>query len=178
MEKRARRPRRRHYLIDRKFQLPVALAMAGIGLVMIVYHLAVVHYVVSGARAGAALETRPLATMLPLIAVLVIAFAYLGIHVTHRIVGPAYRLIQTMKALAAGKLDTRAHLRKGDALKDVAAALNELGEALEARCEGHRQLRVDLRRAIERGAGADEILALLDRADEEAELFSADHSEG
>src|SRR5690606_27260636 len=98
MANQSTRPRRRQYLIDRKFQLPVALALAGIGLAMLIYHLAVVHFIVTGAREGAVMETRPITTMLPLVALLVLSFGWLGIHVTHRIVGPAYRLIQTMKA--------------------------------------------------------------------------------
>ena len=173
------RPRRRQYLIDRKFQLPVALALASIGLVMLIYHLAVVHFIVTGAREGAVMETRPLTTMLPLVALLVLSFGWLGIHVTHRIVGPAYRLTQTMKALAGGELSVRAHLRKGDALKEVAGALNELGDAIESRAQDERDLRARLRAAIESGADGEELLALLDHADLAAELgSSADQSDG
>lgn len=165
------RPRRRRYLIDRKFQLPVALALAGTGLVMLAYHLVVVHFIVAGAREGLILETRPLVTMLPLVAILMVAFAWLGIHVTHRIVGPAYRLTQTMRAMSGGELATRAHLRKGDALKEVAAALNALGDALEARRASETELRADLRRAIDSGAAPEALLAILEAADQEAALF-------
>jgi len=156
MGKSAGKPRRRQYLIDRRFQLPVALALAGIGLVMLTYHLVVVHFVVEGARAGAIVQTQPLWTMIPLLALLVVAAAYLGVHVTHRIVGPAYRLIQSMHAYSAGDYSVRSHLRAGDALKDVATALNEVGEALEKR-DG------ELRAAIRDGASSDQLLAMLDR---------------
>ena len=154
------RPRRRKYLIDRRFQLPVALTLGGLGMVMLTYHLVVVHFVVEGARAGAIVTTQPLYTMIPLVVVLVLAAAWLGIHVTHRIVGPAYRLIQSMHAYTDGDYAVRSHLRKGDSLKDVATALNELGEALETR---DRQLRA----AIRRGAGRDELLTMLGADEEE-----------
>lgn len=161
------RPRRRRYLIDRRFQLPVALTLAGLGMVMLTYHLVVVHFVVEGARAGAIVKTQPLYTMIPLVIVMVIAAAWLGIHVTHRIVGPAYRLIQTMHSYTDGDFAVRSYLRKGDSLKDVANALNELGEALESRARDERLLRRSLRAAIQQGAPAAELLALLGEDEEE-----------
>lgn len=161
------RPRRRRYLIDRRFQLPVALTLAGLGTVMLVYHLIVVHFVVEGARAGAIVSTQPLYTMIPLVLILVIAAAWLGIHVTHRIVGPAYRLIQTTHAYTDGDYTVRSHLRKGDALKDVATALNELGDALESRSRDHALLRRSLRAAVEADAPKAELLALLGQDEEE-----------
>jgi signal transduction histidine kinase len=169
MAKEHTRPRRRRYLIDRRFQLPVALTLAGLGLVMLVYHLVVVHFVVEGARAGMIVTTQPLYTMIPLVVVLVVAAAWLGVHVTHRIVGPAYRLVQTMHAYVDGDYAVRSHLRKGDSLKEVAAALNELGEALVARNHGETEVRAKLRAAIREGAPAEELLALLGDATNEEE---------
>ena len=161
------RPRRRRYLIDRGFQLPVALTLAGLGMVMLTYHLVVVHFVVEGARAGAIVTTQPLYTMIPLVLVFVVAAGWLGIHVTHRIVGPAYRLIQTMHSYTGGDYTVRSRLRAGDSLKDVAAALNELGEVLESRERERLDERRALSEAIRRGATAPELLSLLGDTEEE-----------
>lgn len=163
-EPRTYKYKRRKKLIDKSFQIPVALTLAGTGLVMLLFHTIVVEYLISASRRGAVLEPRPLLHIVPMTVVLVFAYYWLGIVVSHRIVGPAYRLIQTMKELIAGDFTIRAHLRSGDGLKDVATELNGLAESLEARKSAHLEAMADLRDAVAGGEDKTVLLELIDEA--------------
>lgn len=54
----------------------------------------------------------------------------LSIFITHKIVGPIYRLKKALKEITEGNLDTRVTLRKGDDLQDLAEHVNLLSEEL------------------------------------------------
>ncbi len=157
--------KRRKKLIDKRFQIPIALTLAATGLVMLIFHFVIVDYLIASSRRGAVLEPRPLIHIVPMMAVLVFAYYWLGIVVSHRIVGPAYRLIQTMKELGAGDFSIRAHLRNGDGLKDVATELNSLADFLEARKTGHLDALGQLRTAVRAGATESELLVLVQEAE-------------
>src|SRR5262245_57963100 len=53
------------------------------------------------------------------IGVLALALAFTGIVVTHRLVGPAYRLRQLLRQVSEGRLRPAGKLRKHDELQDV-----------------------------------------------------------
>ncbi len=161
----ATKHKRRKKLIDKKFQIPIALTLAATGLVMLVFHFVIVDYLITASRHGAVLEPRPFLHIVPMMAVLVFAYYWLGIVVSHRIVGPAYRLIQTMKGLNSGDFSIRAHLRQGDGLKDVASELNELADSLEARKSGHLDALSQLRDAVRSGANEQELLEWVSEAE-------------
>jgi len=57
----------------------------------------------------------------------------LGIRQSHRIVGPMKRMQQTLLAIGAGNFSQRIVLREGDALEDLAKAINEMAEQLQRR---------------------------------------------
>ncbi len=161
----AAKHKRRKKLIDKKFQIPIALTLAATGLVMLVFHFVIVDYLITASRRGAVLEPRPFLHIVPMMTVLVLAYYWLGIVVSHRIVGPAYRLIQTMKELNSGDFSIRAHLRQGDGLKDVANELNGLADSLEARKTGHLDALSQLRTAVRAGSNKQELLELVSEAE-------------
>ena len=58
---------------------------------------------------------------------------YLGIQQSHRIVGPMNRIKQTLEAIGKGEFSQRITLRQGDALEDLAKAINRMAESLSQR---------------------------------------------
>ncbi len=58
---------------------------------------------------------------------------YLGIRQSHRIVGPMNRLKATLAAIGEGDFSKRITLREGDALEDLAKAINAMAERLQSR---------------------------------------------
>ena len=64
------------------------------------------------------------------IAVLTIALGLTGILVTHRVVGPAYKLKLLMQHVADGHLQLKGRLRKGDELQDVLLVFEKMIEKM------------------------------------------------
>jgi nitrogen fixation/metabolism regulation signal transduction histidine kinase len=58
---------------------------------------------------------------------------WLGLHASHKLAGPVYKLKKTMADVAAGNDSARIHLRDGDQLGELAEAFNEMMDALEDR---------------------------------------------
>ena len=58
---------------------------------------------------------------------------YLALRSSHRIAGPAHRIIQTIRHMRRGDLSVRAMLRPGDLLFEVAEELNGALDDLEQR---------------------------------------------
>lgn len=63
---------------------------------------------------------------------LALALAATGIVVTHKLVGPAYRLKQLLREVRDGRLVVRGRLRKGDELQDLFEAFSEMILSLRA----------------------------------------------
>lgn len=162
MSPKKQRYKRRKKLIDKRFQIPVAVTLMLSGLVMMVFHLVIVHYLAAASRAGHVINTPGYFYVVPMVVVLGLAYYWIGIVLSHRIVGPAYRLVQTMRDLETGDFDSRARLRKNDGLKDVANELNELAEALGERKSSHAALIGELRAALD-GGDAEAIDAIVTR---------------
>ena len=57
----------------------------------------------------------------------------LGIRQSHRIVGPMNRIKQTLAAIGQGDFSKRITLRQGDALEELAQAINQMAEHLQQR---------------------------------------------
>ena len=70
------------------------------------------------------------------LAVLVPLMFAIGLLITHRIAGPAYRMQTYCKAIAAGEELGPCRIRKDDELWDLCDALNEAVDALRARQQG------------------------------------------
>src|SRR5688572_19748485 len=85
-------------------------------------------------RYARAEDRRVLLAILGGIAVLALALAVTGIVVTHRLVGPAYRLKQALRTVSRGRLQVDGALRKHDELQDVFEAFRQMVDNLrEAR---------------------------------------------
>ncbi len=78
-------------------------------------------------------DQRVLYSILGGIALLALALGLTGIVVTHKVVGPAYKLKRLLREVADGHIKVEGGLRKGDELQDVFAAFREMVESLRAR---------------------------------------------
>ncbi len=65
--------------------------------------------------------------------VLAPAVIWIGIRLTHKVVGPLARINAALQQMARGDFNVRLKLRKGDSLIEVADAINALAEALRSR---------------------------------------------
>jgi hypothetical protein len=83
----------------------------------------------------------------PSVLVVGILVAVQSVFVTHRIVGPAYHIQRIMEGFTGGKYDMRAHLRRGDRLKELETAVNTLGDALHQRETARHERVAHLREA-------------------------------
>ncbi|MBX3270929.1 MAG: HAMP domain-containing protein [Sandaracinaceae bacterium] len=94
-----------------------------------------------------------------LVVVLSLALGVTGIVITHRIVGPAYKLKLLLGDVARGRLNVRGGLRKGDELQDVGEAFQQMVKALRDRQEEEiAELEAILERAGDEGVD-DEVVA-------------------
>ena len=119
---------RRHYLVDRGFQLKYALLMAAAGLVVAAVFGLWLHQ--AHAQATALLapdpETRALverSDRLLLVAfgaialLLAAALGLLGVVITHRVAGPVFVMGHYLEVLAKGRFPRMRTLRRSDELK-------------------------------------------------------------
>jgi methyl-accepting chemotaxis protein len=100
-------------------------------------------------------DRKVLLAILGGIGVLALALGITGIIVTHRLVGPAYRLKQLLGHVSAGRIQTAGKLRKHDELQDVFEAFQQMIGSLRAARE--RDIEI-VERALEaaRASGASE----------------------
>jgi methyl-accepting chemotaxis protein len=94
------------------------------------------------------------------IVVLALAMGLTGIVVTHRIVGPAYKLRRLINHVGDGHLEVAGRLRKGDELKEVFDAFERMIVELRRRQESEISMLNEVIEAFEREgtrakAGAD-----------------------
>jgi methyl-accepting chemotaxis protein len=77
-----------------------------------------------------AADRKVLLAVLGGIAVLAFALGVTGIMITHRLVGPAYRLKQLLREVSDGRIHVSGKLRKHDELQDVFEAFQRMVENL------------------------------------------------
>jgi len=87
------------------------------------------------AEADAEVRNTIIGGIVTLIVVLSVLLGLMGIYVTHRIVGPAYKLKLLLGQVERGNLGVQGRLRKGDELQDVGDAFGRMVEALRSRQE-------------------------------------------
>ncbi|MCX6112389.1 MAG: HAMP domain-containing protein [Proteobacteria bacterium] len=63
---------------------------------------------------------------------------FLGIILTHKIMGPVLVLKRKMQDVAEGRYSARVYLRKGDELKDLAVAFNSMAKTLQEKSRPKR----------------------------------------
>jgi len=82
-----------------------------------------------------------------------------GIFITHRVVGPAYRIRVCLDAVAEGKLRLAGRLRKGDELQDVFAALDAMINSLREAQQDEIDLLTEAIDAVQKAGVPDEKVA-------------------
>lgn len=161
----------RNFLLDRRFQLKYTSMVVGVTL-SVASLLGAVAYSESKGQTealqiqlavqpdldpqvaahldafGKQRDRQMLAGILAGIALLTLALGLTGIVITHKIIGPAYRIRKMLAAVARGHLRVEGALRKGDELQDVFGAFNDMVNTLRARqSEEIAQLDAALHRA-------------------------------
>jgi methyl-accepting chemotaxis protein len=97
---------------------------------------------------------------------LAVALGLTGIIVTHRLVGPVYRVKQLLHEVRDGHLRSDGRLRKHDELQDLFEAFQEMVASLRAAQEREiAQLESAIEKAREAGLRKDAIDALLETRD-------------
>ncbi len=137
--------RRRRFLVHRRYQLRVtAVAVGTVFLVLLAlnFTLFTSHHRATDAAVEAAPEYREYfeaqdrfqvgLTVLGSIAFLAGVF-FLGILETHRTAGASFNLCRCLDQLREGRYGVRARLRRGDNLKEIEMAFNEMADVLRER---------------------------------------------
>ncbi len=78
-------------------------------------------------------DRKVLAGILGGIVIMALALAFTGIMVTHKVVGPAYKIKMLLKRVERGSLKIEGGLRKGDELQDVFQVFNDMVTTLRSR---------------------------------------------
>lgn len=134
--------RRRHFFIDKHLQtkymlLTIVLLLVYSAIFVIIiftpYILPIQLNVPLEEKAEAARALLVLhKSVWPALLVVIPVLGVVSIFITHRLVGPVYRLRKALREITAGNLDTRVTLRKGDDLQELADDVNHLTEILSS----------------------------------------------
>ena len=65
--------------------------------------------------------------------VLVPALVWVGLWITHKVVGPFSRIKFALEQIGRGNYTVRLHLRKGDVLTELADAINQLADSMQGK---------------------------------------------
>jgi nitrogen fixation/metabolism regulation signal transduction histidine kinase len=182
--------RLRNYLLDARFQLKYTGMVVAVTLVVatilgtLAYqqsHAQTEMMTINLAMAGETAEfieqtareaDRQLLLMISSgIMLLVVSLGLTGIVVTHRVVGPAYKMKSLFRHVADGHLKLHGRLREGDELQDVFLEFERMIERLrDNQREEIAQLESAIAKAKEAGAPdvvVDDLVALRDRMEKE-----------
>ena len=134
--------KRRQFLVNRPLQLSFVRAMLLILLLMasaalaamrMAVHVTLFTYELSdGALLKALFDTVFWIIVLEMI-VLAPFVIWMGILLTHKVAGPLVRIHAALAQMAEGRFDIHISLRKGDALVELADAINRLALSLRNR---------------------------------------------
>lgn len=164
--------RRRTNLVKKKFQLKAFLFIFLITLCAISLHsFFLVHLMAAGAKSGegTTLTMKIVVQDFCVTMLLLIILDYvMGILGTHLVAGPIFKFQQFIKRMARGDISGEVHLRKGDALKDVAQDINEALTGLRGLVKRDRVLLEEVREEVSAALGGDHrdlgpILSKMDR---------------
>jgi hypothetical protein len=156
---------RRHYLVDRGFQLKYALVMAGAGLVVAVVFGLWLHQAHAQATALLApdAETRALVersdrlllgAFAAIALLLAAALGLLGVVITHRIAGPVFVMGHYLRVLSEGRFPRMRTLRRSDELKEFFRTFIEAVDMMKLREARHTAVLEDAVRRMREAAGA------------------------
>jgi hypothetical protein len=165
---------RRHYLVDRGFQLKYALVMAGAGLVVAVVFGLWLHQVHAQATALLAPdpETRALVersdrvllgAFAAIAVLLAAALGLLGVVITHRVAGPVFVMGHYLRVLSEGRFPRMRTLRRSDELKGFFRSFIEAVDMMKLREARHTAVLEDaVRRMREASAVAPDLAPAID----------------
>ena len=71
-------------------------------------------------------------------ATVVIVLAIMGVFITHRIVGPVYRIKRLLRQVGTARFSVKQRLRRGDELEDLFETFLQMAHSLEALQAGRR----------------------------------------
>ncbi|GEM_PF-1312170 len=141
---------RRQYLVDKKLQFRIAMAMViEVALITLVlslillyvndYYLGLITYFI-GTSEAQQISLSDISRgikwfLVGGVSVSSLIFAIIGIFVSHKIAGPIYRLKKNMIQVRNGIYNREIRFRKDDQLHDMADVFNEMSMALEVRKE-------------------------------------------
>lgn len=139
---------RRHYLVDRAFQLKYALLMALSGMVVAAVfglwlhqaHLQALTLLAPDADTRALVERSDrllLIVFAAIAALLAAALGLLGVVITHRVAGPVFVMGHYLDVLAQGRFPRMRTLRRSDELKGFFRTFLDAVEAMKAREAKH-----------------------------------------
>jgi len=111
-------------------------------------------------------DRRVLVAIIGGILCLVLALGITGIVITHRLVGPAYRIRQLIGEVREGHLNVKGGIRKSDELKDIFLAFEEMVMSLRSeREEEIGRLDAAIARAKEAGLSEEAIQSFVEIRD-------------
>lgn len=145
--------KRSRKVIQPGFQLRLVGTFTGIGLLALLLQFLIVGFRLSRAVADVETGGGHIADELPSVMLDTLVFSLgmltpvlfgLGILLTFRVAGPAYRMERYLRAVARGEEQGPCSIRKGDHLQDLCDALNEAVGSMQsrvaARDDGPREL--------------------------------------
>lgn len=171
----------KNYLLDRRFQLKYTGMVVGVTLIVASLLGAVAYSESKGQTEalqiqlavqpdldpqvaahldafGKERDRQMLAGILSGIMLLTLALGLTGIVITHKIIGPAYRMRKLLATVAGGHLKVDGALRRGDELQDVFGAFNDMVNSLrERQADEIAQLDEALDNARRRGVTDDDL---------------------
>jgi methyl-accepting chemotaxis protein len=125
---------RRRILVDRKFQLQYLTIWLWVGVLMVV--LSSLFYLLFAREVLGVREQDPVISKLMggvsgFLVLFCLLMGILGVFLSHRVAGAAYRLDMMLRRLIEGDLEQRIVLRSGDYLQNLAGGLTELQDTLK-----------------------------------------------
>lgn len=129
--------RRRRYIIAPEFQfryvgvILIAVFLVAITCILTTYYSSIsilgekLSYVYPQGRLAITLREINMIVLYRVL-ILVPFIALVGIFLSHRIAGPAYRIARSLREIGKGDFDISIRLRKNDELKEVADAINDM----------------------------------------------------
>lgn len=101
---------------------------------------------------------------------LLVILALMGIFITHRIVGPVYRIKRLLRQVGTARFSVKQRLRKGDELEDLFETFVQMAHSLEALQAGRRATLEATIRKAEKAAVPHDVLAGLRALDAQLSL--------
>ena len=176
-----KKKRRIHYMVNRKFQLEyVAIALVLMFVVAAVFVFTAYRsgWVPLVERLSAVYPQSMLAPILKMVTLqMAIRFLLLApiiiifsIYLSHKVAGPLARIEDSIREIGSGDLETRIGVRKGDEVKGLVLAINEVTENMEQmvknnRCSVEKALEAlkDLKGQLQQRGESPEIFDLINR---------------